>query len=181
MVKNLPAIRETWVWSLGWEDPLKEGMSIHPSILAWRIPWREEPGGLQIHGRQGQKKSSVFVCMWLSLSGSLTVTFWTKGTDTSQKVLDPRLDGTWCMTASTWRERCVCGAWTYFVWDEEEQPHPHFKGPQCLSVLGVPLPGNHTWFGVEGSGVSPGSTRCSCLLLEIHLCTSESHFPPLQS
>ena len=47
MVKNLPAMLETWVGSLGWEDPLEEGMVIHSSILAWRIPWTEEPGGLQ--------------------------------------------------------------------------------------------------------------------------------------
>ena len=47
MVKNLPAMWETWVWSLGWEDPLEEGMAAHSSILAWRIPWTEEPGRLQ--------------------------------------------------------------------------------------------------------------------------------------
>ena len=47
MVKNLPAMRETWVLSLGWEDLLEEGMESHSSILAWRIPWTEEPGGLQ--------------------------------------------------------------------------------------------------------------------------------------
>ena len=47
MVRNLPAVRETWVRSLGWEDPLEEGMATHFSILAWRIPWTEEPGGLQ--------------------------------------------------------------------------------------------------------------------------------------
>ena len=47
MVKNLPAMRETWVWSLGWEDPLQEGMATHSSTLAWRIPWTEEPGRLQ--------------------------------------------------------------------------------------------------------------------------------------
>ena len=41
-VKNLPAIQETWVGSLGWEDPLEEGTAIHSSILAWRIPWTEE-------------------------------------------------------------------------------------------------------------------------------------------
>ena len=41
MVKNPPAARETWVWSLGWEDPLEEGMAAHSSILAWRIPWAE--------------------------------------------------------------------------------------------------------------------------------------------
>ena len=47
MVKNLPAMRETWVWSLGWEDPLKKGKATHSSILACRIPWTEEPGRLQ--------------------------------------------------------------------------------------------------------------------------------------
>ena len=47
MVKNLPTMWETWVQSLGWEDALEEGMATHPSILAWRIPWTEEPGGLQ--------------------------------------------------------------------------------------------------------------------------------------
>ena len=45
-VKNLPAMQETWIWSLGWEDPLKEGMATHSSILAWRIPWTEKPGWL---------------------------------------------------------------------------------------------------------------------------------------
>ena len=47
MVKNLPAMQETWVWSLGGEDPLEKGMATHSSILAWWIPWTEEPGGLQ--------------------------------------------------------------------------------------------------------------------------------------
>ena len=50
-VKNLLAMQETWVLSLGLEDPLEEGMATHSSILAWRIPWTEEPGGLQtVHG-----------------------------------------------------------------------------------------------------------------------------------
>ena len=43
-------MQETWVQSLGWEDLLEEGMATHSSILAWRIPWTEEPGGLQVHG-----------------------------------------------------------------------------------------------------------------------------------
>ena len=47
MIKNLPAKWETWVQSLGWEDPLEERMTTHSSILAWRIPWTEEPGRLQ--------------------------------------------------------------------------------------------------------------------------------------
>ena len=52
MVKNLPAMQGMWVRSLGWEEPLEEGMATHSSILAWRIPWTEEPGGLQSIGLQ---------------------------------------------------------------------------------------------------------------------------------
>ena len=47
LVKNPPAMQETWVQSLGWEDPLEEGKVTPSNILAWRIPWTEEPGGLQ--------------------------------------------------------------------------------------------------------------------------------------
>ena len=47
MVKNLVAMQETWVRSLGWEDPLEKRMATHSSILAWRAPWTEEPGKLQ--------------------------------------------------------------------------------------------------------------------------------------
>ena len=46
MVRNLPAVKETWVPPLGWEDPLENGMATHSRILAWKIPWIEEPGGL---------------------------------------------------------------------------------------------------------------------------------------
>ena len=49
-VKNLPAVQETWVRFLGWEDPLEKEMATHSSILAWRIPWIEEPGRLQSMG-----------------------------------------------------------------------------------------------------------------------------------
>ena len=52
MVNNPPAMQETWVGSLGWEDPLEKGMATHSSILAWRIPWTEEPGVLQSIGSQ---------------------------------------------------------------------------------------------------------------------------------
>ena len=50
MVKNLPAIQETWVQSLGWEDSLEKEMVTHSSILAWQIAWTEEPSGLQPMG-----------------------------------------------------------------------------------------------------------------------------------
>ena len=52
LVKNLPARRETWVQSLGREDPLEKGKAPHSSIQAWRVPWTEEPGGLQSVGSQ---------------------------------------------------------------------------------------------------------------------------------
>ena len=52
MVKNLPAIQESWVQSLGQEDPLENGMVTHSNILDWRIPWTEELGGLQFMGSQ---------------------------------------------------------------------------------------------------------------------------------
>ena len=51
-LKHLPAMRETWVRSLGPEDPLEKEMETHSSILAWEIPWMEEPGGLQSMGSQ---------------------------------------------------------------------------------------------------------------------------------
>ena len=51
-LKRLPAMQETWVLSLGWEDPLEKEMATHSSILAWRIPWMEELGGLESTGRK---------------------------------------------------------------------------------------------------------------------------------
>ena len=54
LVKNPPAMWDTWVQSLGWEDPLEKEMATHSSILAWRIPWTEEPGG---YGPWGHKES----------------------------------------------------------------------------------------------------------------------------
>ena len=59
VVKNPPAKQETWVWSLGWEDPMEKEMATHSSILAWEIPWTEEPGRLQ---SLGSGKSQI----WLS-------------------------------------------------------------------------------------------------------------------
>ena len=58
-VKNLPAMQEMQIWSLGWEDPLKKDMVTHSSILAWEIPWTEEPGGLQSMGSQWIRQDLV--------------------------------------------------------------------------------------------------------------------------
>ena len=57
-LKRLPLIQETWVRSLGWEDPLEKEMAALSSILAWRIHWMEEPGGLQSMGSQSQTRLS---------------------------------------------------------------------------------------------------------------------------
>ena len=61
-VKNLPATQETWVQSLGWEDALEKGMATHSSILAWRIPWTEEPGVLQMMGSQKVRHNWATKC-----------------------------------------------------------------------------------------------------------------------
>ena len=65
-VKNLPAMWETWVRSLGWEDLLEEGMATHSSILAWRIPWTEEPAG---YSPWGHRESDTTEQLTLSLTG----------------------------------------------------------------------------------------------------------------
>ena len=66
MVKNMSATQETWVGSLGQEELLEEGMATQSSILAWRIPWTEKPGGLTVHGvaksRTRLKCLSTFLC-----------------------------------------------------------------------------------------------------------------------
>ena len=64
MVKNLPAMWETWVQSLGWEDPLEKETATRPSILPWRIPWTEKSGMLQFMGLQSQTWLSNFHCQW---------------------------------------------------------------------------------------------------------------------
>ena len=62
-LKHLPAMWETWVQSLGREDPLEKEMATHSSILAWRIPWTEEPGGLQSMGLQSRTRLSDFTSL----------------------------------------------------------------------------------------------------------------------
>ena len=71
MMKNLPSMPETWVWSLGQEDLLEKEMATHPSILAWKIPWTEEPGG---YSPWGHKESDTTERLTLSLSRSFPFT-----------------------------------------------------------------------------------------------------------
>ena len=78
MVKNLPAMQETWVWSLGWEDPLEKEMTTHSSILSWRIPWTGEPGelqsiGLQRVGHNWSDLACMSVCICLKANWAPTM------------------------------------------------------------------------------------------------------------
>ena len=59
MGKNQPVMQETWIRSMGWEDPLRKEMAIHSNILAWGIPWTEEPGGLQLMRSQRGRHNLV--------------------------------------------------------------------------------------------------------------------------
>ena len=59
MVKNLPAMQETWVQSLGWEDPLENGMATHSSIHVWKIPWTQQPGRQQSMGSKSWTQLNV--------------------------------------------------------------------------------------------------------------------------
>ena len=66
MVKHLPAMWETWVGSLGWEDPLEKEMATHSSTLAWKIPWMEEPARLEFMGLQRVGHDSDFTGCYLN-------------------------------------------------------------------------------------------------------------------
>ena len=68
-VKNLLAMRETWVGSLGWEDPLEKEMATHSRILAWRVPWTEEPDGYRPWGR----KSRTWLSDWISTTSIFSI------------------------------------------------------------------------------------------------------------
>ena len=73
MIKNLPVIQETQVWSLGWEDAMEKGMATCSSILSWRLPWTEEPGGLQSVGSQRIGHDWVSISALLTMPKPLTV------------------------------------------------------------------------------------------------------------
>ena len=102
LVKNLYAVQETQVWSLGGEDPLEKGMATHSNILAWRTPWTEEPGGLRTTGSQrvghdwlsytftfhfavvpsnhefNSLHGELSLCLWFALGRQLSQQFWIK-------------------------------------------------------------------------------------------------------
>ena len=78
IVKNPPAMQKTWVQSLGWEDPLEKGMATHATIIAWRIPWIEEPGRLQSMELQrvGHDWATIFFIVHNLFSHSTVIDIW---------------------------------------------------------------------------------------------------------
>ena len=84
MAKNLPAMQEAWVQSLGWEDPMEKGLATHSSILAWSISWTEEPGGLQSVGSQKSRtNTSTFQSLSITDSETKRINYILKSFDKS--------------------------------------------------------------------------------------------------
>ena len=97
MIKNLPAMQETRVQFLGWEDPLEKDTAAHSGVLAWRIPWTEEPGGLEsrirlsechAHGLRCRAEALVAGAQWLQPRGSVVAAQGLSGC-TSQALVGP--------------------------------------------------------------------------------------------
>ena len=130
-LKHLPAMRETWVWSLSWEDPLEKEMATHSSILAWRIPRMEEHGRLQSMGSQRvghDWATSLLLFQWSSVdnlisgSSAFSKTSLNIRKFTVHVLLKPGLENFEHYFASMWDE-CNC-VWAFFgnafLWDWNE-------------------------------------------------------------
>ena len=105
-VKNLPVILETWVRFLSWDDPLEEGMVTHSSILAWRIPWTEEPSRLQSMG--SQEKRNIKLVSW-----TLTEQMWDVFKKYTSCTLTPIV---LCLLDYSHAEWCEVWFWVAFPW-----------------------------------------------------------------
>ena len=121
LVKNLLAVRETWVRSLGWEGPLEEGMATHSSILAWRIPWTEEPGGLQSMGSHRIRHNWV-------IKRTHTHTH----THTHTRLLLAKIVG-WFEHQQRWYLQCAEIPWTVTY----THTHPHTEAIQWSALEGA--------------------------------------------
>ena len=104
MAKNLPAMQEIWVQSLGQEDPLEKGMATHSSILAWRIPWTKEPGRLQSKVLQRVRHKNRDHFQWVWSYPFQFYLFWRVDFQVSE--LNPQ-----------WEKKCIV------IWDVKEVPY----------------------------------------------------------
>ena len=96
LVKNLLAVRETWVWSLGWEDPLEKGMATHSSTMTWRIPWAVESMGLQRVGYDWETFSFLPGSQRIACCGEKLPHIWLSGVGGKEKQ-----EGNWVVPMTT--------------------------------------------------------------------------------
>ena len=120
VLENLSVMQETWVWSLGWEDPLKKGKATHSSILAWRIPWTLESGGLQSMASQRVRHDQATNTFTLGWNRSIQAPFLAKafpGTFVSMFYLFPLSSslGRWVLIPSTWTSYRPLSVWLTFL------------------------------------------------------------------
>ena len=102
LVNNLPAMQETWIWSLGWKDPLKEGMATHSNILLWRIPRTEEPGGLQSMGRKESDTTEHAHTQWWMLTKPPDWMYQPGSGDGKEEAIRNQLGG---LHGKSWKQR----------------------------------------------------------------------------
>ena len=102
MVNSLPATWETWVWSLGREGPLEEGMATHSSNLAWKIPWMEEPARLQSTGSQSRTRLSDFTFTFRFSLTAIPATDTTTATTSTETFTEFLLGTRDCSVWSIW-------------------------------------------------------------------------------
>ena len=128
MVNNLPAVQETWVWSLGQEDPLEKKLATHSSILVWRIPWTEEPGRLQSTGSQRVRHDGA----------THTLTFHGH---------TPYTGGSQIWTRAIWHyTACPLGCATLALWKGKGQNWTQMQGACSLhSPVSCPPRTSHLW------------------------------------
>ena len=148
-LKRLPAMQEIWVWSLGQEDPLEKEIATHSSILAWRIPWTEEPDGLQSTGSQRVGHDWV-TSLFTFTNNNISSFTWSL----------------WDLVSYVWSDILLLGNGTWKIWQNEEQWDKGRK--RCwhdlLPVLN-PLPyALLPSTSAEGEPLKPGHASTLCFL-----------------
>ena len=135
MVKRLPTMQETWVQFLGWKDLLEKKMATHSSILAWKIPWTEEPGRLQSMGSQSQTWPRDFTFFSYFFSSLMHYSFQNPGeTITSEKDIEP-------IDEIHQKLQCCSQHWS--------KKGPNSSPQQCLTAYRTTNTSKVQWIGYE--------------------------------
>ena len=172
-VKRLPTVRETWVQSLGWEDPLEKEMATYSSTLAWRIPWVEEPGRLQSMGSQRVRHDWVTSLYFTLEKNEIRIKHTQKLTQSRVKLRRRQWHPTPVLLLEKsygLRSLVGCNPWGRWESDTAEQLHFHFSlscigegngNPLQCSCLENPRDGGAWWAAVYG--VAQSRTRLKWL------------------